>query len=273
MADHTNPLSKPIRAIAARMLADLEESSDIEHRGSKGTVREVSVLHQFLDLYLPKSVQALHNGEILDTAGTVSPQCDLMVVDKMTPRFHSREEYHVVPAECVYGTIEVKSNLTSGDTGELSRSLKSVTAFKTMRKSAFGQPLDPRECTVYGKKWNYQPIASMVFAHDGANLDTLAEIVANHAQTSAVEHTIDSVWVLKKGYIGWHEPDDKMTRPTRTPSARLIAVEATQEQVLLSLTMHLQQLFGAAWMPPLRLLDYIPDGTELGKTIGGYSMD
>jgi hypothetical protein len=65
------------------------------------------------------------------------------VVDKATPRFHSSRDYYVVPAECVYGTIEVKSSLSSGATGEMMKSLKSVTAFKGLQNWPSGSRLTP----------------------------------------------------------------------------------------------------------------------------------
>ncbi len=74
-----------LESVAARMLADFEASSVVEHRGSKGTVRETGFRTDFLAKYLPRNVEVTGSGEVISADGQVSGQCDVLLVDPATP--------------------------------------------------------------------------------------------------------------------------------------------------------------------------------------------
>ncbi|MFJ5611942.1 DUF6602 domain-containing protein [Streptomyces sp. NPDC093221] len=93
------------------MRADFEQSKVFSHNGEAGTSREVLV-RSFLSSCLPAHVQAIHNAEIVASDGGVSRQCDVVVVNRETPPLTSLDGYRVIPNECVYGLVEVKTNLT-----------------------------------------------------------------------------------------------------------------------------------------------------------------
>jgi hypothetical protein len=95
------------------MLADFDASGAARHRGSKGTVRESTLLNNHMSKYLPRSVTAVHSGEAITMDGEVSAQCDIMILDPSTPPFWDEDNYRVVPIECVHGVIEGKSFLDS----------------------------------------------------------------------------------------------------------------------------------------------------------------
>jgi predicted ATP-grasp superfamily ATP-dependent carboligase len=59
------------------MLEEFQETAAIEHRGGNGSVREV-ILQRFLK-YVPRSVEVVSNGEIVNSSGEVSPQCDVFI--------------------------------------------------------------------------------------------------------------------------------------------------------------------------------------------------
>jgi hypothetical protein len=115
------------------MIADFETSKkQIRHAASKGTVREALVLHDYLERYLPATVLALHNAEIIDTEGTTTKQCDIVIVDPSTPPLFIGPEFHVIPAEWVYGILEVKSSLTGN---ELKDAVEKIRIAKSLKRT------------------------------------------------------------------------------------------------------------------------------------------
>src|SRR6185295_12972960 len=100
-------LKKVLNAIGSQMLVDFENfQSEIKHMGERGNEREAN-LQLLLEAYLPKRY-AIGKGEIVDSDGMVSRQCDLIVYDAFnSPLLLSGKDYRVFPAESVYGVIEV----------------------------------------------------------------------------------------------------------------------------------------------------------------------
>jgi len=107
-----NNLQARFTAEAKKVRADFEESAHTHHRGSRGTERE-EILAKFLELYMPGTVEVVHNAEIITATGESSRQCDIVIVDKTTPKLRDIKSHRIIPVECVYGVIEVKSRLTS----------------------------------------------------------------------------------------------------------------------------------------------------------------
>ena len=72
-------LKKVFAAIGSQMLADFESFQvQIKHMGERGNEREAS-LKLFLETYLPQRY-AIAKGEIVDTNGDTSRQCDLVIL-------------------------------------------------------------------------------------------------------------------------------------------------------------------------------------------------
>jgi len=240
------------------MLADFEASGVAKHRGSKGTVREAQLLRNYLRKYLPRNVIAEHSGEVVAANGAVSGQCDIVIVDPSTPPFWDEEDYRIVPAECLYGVIEVKSSLTRS---ELRKSWELIAGVKKLPKTAYYPDRQGRTRTIYGSEWPYVPTVGMVFAYDGISLDRLCDEFARLADQYPPENRPDSVWVLTKGFINWTDPNspsDKLD-PGPRPGAGFMEVKATPQQILMALIAHLHIHFGTAWMPPFKITDYMTD--------------
>jgi hypothetical protein len=248
------------------MVADFKASGVAKHSGSKGTVREAQLLSNYLRKYLPRNVRAEHSGEVVAVNGAVSRQCDILVVDPSTPPFWDEEDYRIVPAECVYGVIEVKSSL---DSTELEKAWRLVADVKALPKTAYFPSQPMRTRSMYGRTdWPYVPTVGMVFAYDGIELDTLRETFEGLADQDPPEHSLDSVWVLNRGFINWSNPTTSMLELGREPRFGFKVVEATAQQMLLPFTAHLHQHFGTAWMPPFKIVDYLADvpwGTVIGE--------
>jgi hypothetical protein len=132
-ASNEATLRTVLASVANKMLADFNASSVAKHSGSKGTVREAQLLSNYLRKYLPRNVIAEHSGEVVAANGAVSGQCDIVIVDPSTPPFWDDEDYRIVPAECVYGVIEVKSSL---DASELRKAWKQIARVKALPKTA-----------------------------------------------------------------------------------------------------------------------------------------
>jgi hypothetical protein len=65
--------------------------------------------------------------------GGVSRQCDITIAEPSTPPFWDEGDYRIVPAECVYGVIEVKASL---DSTELEKAWRLIADVKALPKTA-----------------------------------------------------------------------------------------------------------------------------------------
>ena len=93
-----------------------------------------------------------------------------MIIDPSTPPLWSKDNYRVVPIECLHGVIEVKSFL---DSTELRHAWTKIAAIKRMPKKALrSNPAFAWTRTVYGKEWSYVPMCGLVFAYEGTDLRT-----------------------------------------------------------------------------------------------------
>jgi hypothetical protein len=70
-----------------------------EPPGGKGASRE-DIVRDFVARYLPRSAEATGRGEIITADGQVSPECDVMIVDRSTPPLMDSRDFRIVPAEC-----------------------------------------------------------------------------------------------------------------------------------------------------------------------------
>jgi hypothetical protein len=114
-----------------------------------------------LELYVPGTVEVIHNAEIISVNGQVSKQCDIVIVDRSTPRLRDIKSHHVIPAECVYGVIEVKTRLTGP---ELVDACNKIASVKRLRRSSYTQD-----------GWMPLPIFGHVFAFDSIQMKSLNE--------------------------------------------------------------------------------------------------
>jgi hypothetical protein len=239
------------------MVADYERTRQIQHRGSKGSVREALALEQFFKKYIPNNVAVHGSGEICSVKGQLSTQCDLIVTDPTSPFLLEKDDYRIAAAESVFGVIEVKSNLTAA---ELKASYRKIAAIKGIPKTAYLPSLGPqRTRKVYGREWTHMPTVGMIFGYEGAELQTLGDAMAEVA--AEFEHEphqhVDSVWILGRGSLTWADPLTHSIRPSPNPGDALQAIASTPGEVLLQLAAHLNEQFATAWTTGLRFRDYI----------------
>lgn len=112
--------------IAAQMFRQAAETmmrefdgfeKDIPHPGEKGGLRERRVT-EFLLKYLPRRY-ALGTGHIIDRHGKISNQTDIVIYDALNGlSLPCDKDYSLFPCECVYATIEVKTELNFSESGK-----------------------------------------------------------------------------------------------------------------------------------------------------------
>lgn len=248
-------LGKILKSVAVKMRADYEQSQNFNHNGEAGTSREM-LIQQFLSGYLPAHVEAVHNVEVIAANGDVSPQSDIVLIDRGTPPFTTLQGFRIIPNECVYGMIEVKTKL---DGVQVVDACEKIRRLRRMPKSAY-RPIPgviSRRAKAYGSEYDYFPTSGMIIAFDGLKLETIGNHLVNWCQTRNPSEWPDSVWVTGKGHLQWGDPRTGALLRSPVAGASLIQIDAIPDQdILMSLALHLNIHFSDAWMNPLDLVPY-----------------
>ena len=85
-----------------------EQSKDILHGGSKGTIRE-NIINKVIRPFLP-FCSGISGGEAFDNQGNVSKQLDIVIYDAVfSYTVPYIDNFIQFPCESIYGNIEVKS--------------------------------------------------------------------------------------------------------------------------------------------------------------------
>ena len=184
-------LLQAVRNEAARIASKIEDSKLFTQMGDRGSVRE-EIVANFLRPFLPPCY-GLDAGEVFATDGSQSAQIDIIISDAIFSTILFRgEKKCLFPAESVYGSIEVKSNLNSE---ELKIAIDNVQSVKRLARPAtdatdvsplFRMTLGPG-LAVTGPKMN--PYLGYVFGYRGIAPETVAmELNARIAQDPAGLH-------------------------------------------------------------------------------------
>ena len=137
------------------MLQDFEQiQSQVKHAGERGSEREAS-LRDFLRIYLP-SRYAVENGEVVDTDGQTSKQCDLIIYDHLnSPLLLAGRDYRVFPVEPVLATVEVKSVLSTAELQDAAEKIRSVKRLRRVNGPIAGIVF------AYSSTWKKDPMGSI----------------------------------------------------------------------------------------------------------------
>lgn len=107
-----NRINGVVKARLRGLIAQLEESRQVDHAATKGALRE-KYLTDFLQSLLPPNY-TVSGGFICDVLGSVSPQIDLILADTSTiPSIAFASDVSLIPVEAAIGAVEVKSTLTT----------------------------------------------------------------------------------------------------------------------------------------------------------------
>ncbi len=153
--------------------AYFEQSKDILHSASKGTVRE-SILNRVIRPFLP-SCYGLSGGEAFDCEGNVSKQLDLVVYDSIfSYTVPYIENFIQFPCESVYGNIEIKSMLNKE---EFSRAIENIMSLKKLqREGTHSWTVTPQvSISINGlpNDTDRNPYFGIIFAYDSTSVDSV----------------------------------------------------------------------------------------------------
>lgn len=261
-----SPLQTVLAAAAREMQADFEMSSAIQHRGSKGTVREDKLL-TFLQKYLPKNVAVAGSSEVVSADGQTSGQMDIVIYDPAAPPLFHEEGYRILPAECVYAVIEVKSKLTAE---ELRKSMVTIAKVKALPKTSYFPEPQQRVKTMYGKEYaGYCPTVGFIFAYDSSDLRGMVDDFLKNLRSQPYDHRIDAVWVLGKGAFNWVAPNPIQLFPAANSGAWLAVGDVDGDgvqDILMNMMLILDIHAVNAYMPPMNMIPYANEGTLLDNT-------
>src|SRR5437763_936837 len=120
--------------IAQQMQSDFEKvRKAIDHPGLKGNVVE-ETFRTFLRNYLPQSLD-VSTGILVDAEGRTSKQLDIIISDALkTPIFYKSGDMRVIPFECAYSVIEIKTFL---DSKEVERAFENMKSVRALKKKAY----------------------------------------------------------------------------------------------------------------------------------------
>lgn len=253
-------LEKIFDSIARRMRDEFETvSGQVEHHGSKGRLRE-TVIREYVQRWVTSTVEVGGPGEIIDSHGNVSPECDVLIFDPTTPKLIDERDFRVLPVECLFGVIQVKSRLN----GEaLRQDYGVIQAAKALRKTAFRSETSPITISsnVYGKEWHHFPTWGCIFSFSSMSLDAILNEMNESDKDVPVEQRTDMVVVLGKGVVLSLTAQGQVS-PWYDPEGVRVAIETNNP--LLLMTVSLQQVTSEAWMPKFDIRRYL-DGVEFGK--------
>jgi hypothetical protein len=247
--------------ISKEMTSSLNQARlAISHSASKGTALE-QIFIDFLRNYLPKFLEA-STGFIVDANGNQSKQLDIIVFDaNKAPIFFQKESIRVIPIECVYAVIEVKTHLNLRDLDGIFENMLSV---RRLEKKAYVGPTDNPKNTIaiaheiYDRTWEIWPVHYFVFAFDSVNLESFVSALAEKVAEDNLEPwmRIDTICVHTKGVICNRYKNGMIDAlPSRNSSVVRIKTNRALLLFYILISSHLLQ----AVLPPLRLTDYVRD--------------
>lgn len=251
MAEEGSALEDILVGVAARLRSDFEVTKILRHRGGQGSARE-SALAAALEPWLPGHIQIAGSAEVISVEGQRSGQCDLVIFDRRTQPLLDMRGHRLIPAECVYIVIEVKSRLTRSELMKACDQLARVKALPKIAKDA----ADPTR---------YLVTRGMVFAFDGPMITNTLSGLADWAGRHPVTEAPDEVFVLGRGFTEWRpglDPAWLSANLERRPS--LHAYVPDRSDVALALITRLSAYLVKAQMPALNL-DLYADQALVGQ--------
>jgi hypothetical protein len=242
------------------MKADFEEvTSIIAHNPSKGRARE-EIVATFLERYLPARVRVAQSAQIITADGATSGECDVVMVDPDSPPLYDERSFRVLPIECVYGIVEVKSSLAPGEVADAAAGIRRVKELqRAAHKPQRGAIL--KSVNLYGRKWSeYFPTVGHIFAFTSGDLGEIARRLFEAERGVPYEQRVDAIYALDKGMVVRENHETLVIDPTPSSANHLLAVRS--ENPLLGMLLQLYDLYSAAWRPQLDLSKYF------GETLG-----
>jgi hypothetical protein len=252
-------LSVIVQTISARLNAELQGTTGIRHRSSKGRVREALILGQVLQRVLPETVGIAHGAEVVCSDGSTSGECDLVIYDRDLPSLYRAEGFTVLPIEAVLGVIEVKSFL---DKGGLIGAVENAHRIKIMERTALRRDGgDIRRASRYGRIWDTMPVSAHIVAFQGTDLRTLANHLRKAEEGRPRWECLESVYVLDQGAL----------LDAGGPLQRLVVGSDSMDEVVMGMVIEFINLYQRGWQPRFDPGPYLGPG-KIGTVLGTFGM-
>jgi len=214
---HTT-LRQALRNQATKIAADLESSHLFKHMGDRGEFRE-AIIRKFLRPFLP-DCYGLHTGEVFASDGSQSAQIDVVVYDDVfSTVLFKGDPVSLFPAESVFGSIEVKSNLT---VDEFKIACDNIASVKRLpRAQSTMLQFSPQvEFSVDAQLFHYDqrirnPYMGFVFGYRGATVETIGNELDRLLRERPSEKMLlpDFVFVADRGYVLFRCNDSGVVPP------------------------------------------------------------
>lgn len=156
-----------------------EQSKNILHNGSKGTVRE-NIVNKVIRPFLP-ACYGLSGGEAFDSEGNTSKQLDLVVYDSVFSYIIPYiDNYIQFPCESIYGNIEIKSFLNKD---ELMKAIDNIKSMKSLKREGTHSwtvtPLVSIKINGLPDNTDRNPYFGIIFAYDSVEALTVLDYLEN----------------------------------------------------------------------------------------------
>ena len=188
-----------LRRCIARIEADFEFSTIINHNTSKGTFRE-QIVQKFLRPFLPNAY-GISGGQAFDKDGAISKQLDVVIYDAL----HSyvapyMNDFIYFPCESVYGNIEIKSSLNNQSFTE---ALENIASLKVLKRDSidtyYVNPI--KELRIKNVTWDIQATKEyfgVIFAYESVKPETVLEYIKEAVKEGFDRNNLPNVIVLFK---------------------------------------------------------------------------
>lgn len=252
-------LKDVLRGAARSMRLQFETfSAQWKHRGLRGTARE-SVVLDFLERYLPASVE-LSKGEIIDTAGNTSNECDIIAFDRMKmPLLMGDAHQRIVFSEAAYAVVEVKTRLDSEAVGDCVRKCAGI---KRLIKTAYCPEPGPitRFISVYGEQMPHFPTLFTVFAFESIDPSLVAKALGEgyKAYTMSGPQMVDGILCIDEYVLAWHHEEAGQYDLVWTPGAKPKIFTLGEDSLMFWYFLFFRWM-SQAWCWPIRIQGYGPD--------------
>jgi hypothetical protein len=197
-------LLQALRNATERLAIDFEDSKLFTHSGVKGDFRE-QIIERFLHPFLP-NCYGIGTGQVFSADGHVSKQIYIIIYDNVFSNVLFRDNSNsLFPCESVYGTIEVKSVLS---TDELEQSINNINSVKSLLRT----PTDMSDVTpisrfelsgdiTLAQTQASNPYLGIVFANDGLVPDKVCDVLNEHIASGQYprEQLPNFVFLYKRG--------------------------------------------------------------------------
>jgi hypothetical protein len=188
-------LKRIFLGLQTEMIAKLRNTrSNVKHPTAKGNVTESS-WRRLLETYLPNRY-AVETAFVIDSAGNISEQIDLVIFDRHFSPFLFHEDGAIyIPAESVYAVFEIKQEATSQNLTYAAKKAESVRKLKRTSASivhAGGKysPVVPKEIIA----------GFLALSATGKNA-SISKALTDNLKKFSLNQRLDLVCVLERGAV------------------------------------------------------------------------